>query len=67
MSKSQMKSYLERTQQTLVDTHHGTRIVEFSAVVGRAEQRHQLPLRKELISVLDDLVRPTDEVHIVLL
>ena len=28
---------LEGAQQALVDTHHGSSIVEFTAVVGRAE------------------------------
>lgn len=31
------------------------------------EERHELPLGKELVSILDDLVRAADEVHVVLL
>jgi hypothetical protein len=30
-------AYLERTQQALVNTHHGARVVELAAVVGSAE------------------------------
>lgn len=33
----QRHSNLEGTQQTLVDAHHGARVVELAAVVGRAE------------------------------
>jgi len=35
---------LERTQETLVDAHHRTRIVEFTTIVGSAEKRDELPL-----------------------
>jgi hypothetical protein len=58
---------LEGAQQTLVYTHHGASIVKLSAVVGSAEECDQLPLGKELVAVLDDLVGTADQVHVVLL
>jgi hypothetical protein len=58
---------LERAEQTLIDTHHGTRIVKLSTVVRRTEQGDELAFREELVSVLDHLMRTTDEVHVVFL
>lgn len=58
---------LERAEQALVNAHHGSRIVEFTTVIGRAEQCHQLTLGEELVAVFDDLVGTTDEIHVVLL
>lgn len=58
---------LEGTQQTLVDTHHGTGIVKLSTVVGGTEQSYQLALGEELISVLDYLVGSADQVHVMFL
>ncbi len=60
-------SYLKRTQQTLIHAHHGTRVVEFAAVIRSREERDQLPLRKEFIAIFDDLVRATDQIHVVFL
>lgn len=59
--------YLERAQQTLVYTHHGTGVVKLSAVVGRAEQGHELSFREKLVAVFHDLVSTADEIHVVLL
>jgi len=58
---------LERTQQTLVDAHHGTCIVKFTAVVGCAEQCYELALREEFVTIFYNLMRTADEVHVVLL
>lgn len=60
-------AYLEGAKQALVNTHHCAGVVEFTAVVGRAEQGYELTLREELIAVLNDLMSATYEVHIVLL
>ena len=57
----------EGAHKRLVDGHDGARIVELSAVVGRGEDRHELPVGEELIAVLDDLVRAHDQVVVVLL
>lgn len=46
---------LERAHQGLVNTHHGTCIVKFSTVIGGREYRHQLPVSKELITILHHL------------
>lgn len=46
---------LEGAHQRLVHRHHGTRVVELSAVVGRREERDQLPLGEELVPVFHDL------------
>ena len=58
---------LEGAQQALIDTHHSTSVVELSAVIGRAEQRDQLTLRKEFVAVLHNLMGPTDQIHVVFL
>jgi hypothetical protein len=60
-------AYLEGAEQALVDTHHGSGIVEFAAVVRCTKQRNKLALREELVAVLHDLMGATDEVHVVLL
>lgn len=60
-------AYLERTQQALVHAHHSSCVVKFPAIIGCTEQRDQLPLREELVSVLDDLMSAADEVHVVFL
>lgn len=60
-------SYLERTQQTLIHAHHCTSIVKLSTVIGRAEERDQLPLREEFIPVFNDLMSAANQVHIMLL
>ena len=59
--------YLERAQQALIHTHHCACIVKLTAVVRSAEKRDQLPFREELITILDDLVSATDEIHVMLL
>ena len=58
---------LERAQQTLIHTHHSPSVVELAAVVWCREQRDELALAKELVPVLDDLMRTAYQVHIVLL
>lgn len=60
-------TYLERTKQALVDTHHCTSVVEFTTVVGSAEQSYELSLGEELITVLDDLMGAAYQIHIVFL
>lgn len=67
MTLPQKYTHLERAQETLIDTHHGTRVVEFTTVVRRAEQRHQLALREELVPILHNLVRTAYQVHVVFL
>lgn len=58
---------LEGAEQALVDAHHGTRVVEFAAVVGSTEESDQLTLREELVPVLDDLMGAADKIHVVFL
>ena len=58
---------LEGAEQALVHAHHGAGIVELAAIVGGAEERHELTLGEELVAVLDDLVSTADEVHVVFL
>lgn len=58
---------LERAEQTLVDTHHGTRIVELPAVVRCTKQGNELAFGEELVSVLDHLMGTADEVHVMFL
>ena len=58
---------LERAEQALVDTHHGTGIVKLATVIGSTKEGDELALGKEFVSVLDDLVGSADEIHVVLL
>ncbi|EJK73072.1 hypothetical protein THAOC_05322, partial [Thalassiosira oceanica] len=58
--------YLKAAHKTVVDRHHRRGIVKFPAVVGRGKYRHELPSGEELVPVLDDLVRPHDEVKVML-
>lgn len=58
---------LERAEQTLVDAHHGSRIVKLAAVVGRAEEGNELALGEKLVAILDNLVSTADQVHVVFL
>ena len=48
---------LEWAHECFVDRHHGAGVVELAAVVGRAEQGHQLTFGEELVAVLDNLSR----------
>lgn len=61
------QTHLKRAEQALINAHHGTGIIELAAVIGRTEQRDQLPLGEELVSVFDDLMGSTDEIHVMLL
>lgn len=49
------ETHLERAQKGFIDTHHSTRIIELSTIIWCGEERHQLSLRKELVSVFNDL------------
>jgi len=51
---------LEGAEQTLVDAHHGTGVVELATVVGGTEESDKLALGEELITVLDNLVGTAD-------
>lgn len=67
MTTKTRSTNLERAEQALVHAHHGAGIVKLAAVVGGAEERHELTLGEELVAVLDDLVSTADEVHVVFL
>jgi len=56
---------LKRAHEGLIDRHHSSGVIELSAVVWRGEQRDELALREELVSILDDLVSSADQVEIV--
>lgn len=46
---------LEGTHESLVHAHHGSSVIKLSTVVGCREEGDQLPLGKELISILHNL------------
>lgn len=52
---AKMETNLEGAEKCLIYTHHGTSIVEFTTVVGGRKECHQMSLRKEFVSVFDDL------------
>lgn len=60
-----MMFYLETTHQSFIDAHHTAGVVEFSAIVWRGEQGDQLTLRKEFVTVFDNLMRSAYQIHIV--
>ena len=57
---------LEGTHESLIDTHHSSRVIEFSAVIWCRENGNQLSLSEELVAVFHDLMRSADQVHFVL-
>ena len=57
---------LKRTHERLVNTHHGTRIIELSAIVGGRKESHKLSPSKELVSILYNLVSTANQIQIVL-
>jgi hypothetical protein len=60
-------AYLEGAEQALVNTHHSTCIVKFTAVVGCTKQGDKLSLREEFVSIFYDLMGSTDKIHVMLL
>lgn len=58
---------LEGAQETLIDRHHGSSIIELATVVWSREERHELAFGEKLVSVLHDLVGTAYEVHVMLL
>lgn len=56
-------SYLEGAHQGFVHAHHAARVVKLAAVVRSREQRHQLPLGKELVAVFYHLGAQTQGFH----
>lgn len=48
-------NYLEGAHECLIDAHHGAGVVKLAAIVWGGEKRHQLPLRKEFVSILHHL------------
>jgi hypothetical protein len=57
---------LETAHQSIVNAHHGTGIVEFTAIVGSGEESDELSLGEKLVAIFDDLVSSADQVDIVL-
>lgn len=55
---------LEGAHQRLVDGHHRTGIVKLATVVGRREQRDQLPFSEKFITILNNLEKHTQSVTI---
>lgn len=55
---------LKWTHQRLIHAHHSTRILKLPTVVGSTENCHQLPLRKELVSLLYHLMGSAHQVNV---
>ena len=49
------RAYLKGAHEGLVHRHHSARVVELAAVVGRREERDELPFGEELVAVLNHL------------
>jgi len=57
---------LKRAHQGLINAHHSPTIVKLSAIVGGTENGNQLPLGKELVPILYDLMSSANEIKVVL-
>jgi hypothetical protein len=53
--RCETRTDLEGAHERVIDTHHGTSIVELAAVVGGGEDSHKLSLGEELVPVLHHL------------
>jgi len=58
---------LETAHEGIIHAHHGTRIIKLSTIVGSTEQGHELPLGKEFVPILYNLMGSADQINIVLL
>jgi hypothetical protein len=58
---------LEAAHESVINGHHSACIVELTTIVGSGEQSNELSLCKELIAVLNYLMRTANQVNIVLL
>ena len=57
----------EATHQSVVYGHQCSRIIEFSTVVWSWEYSNELSTAEEFIAILDDLVRSTNQIDVILL
>ena len=57
---------LETAHQCVINRHHGTCIVELTTIVRSAKKCYQLPLCKEFVPILNDLVGSTYQINIML-
>lgn len=60
------RKYAEAASEILRHGHDRACVVELAAVVGRREEREQVPAREELVAVLYDLVSADDQRTVVL-
>lgn len=60
-----IKLYLERAHKCFVNTHHASRVIKFSTIVGCGEKSHQLAFGEEFVTIFNDLMSPTDQIKIV--
>lgn len=52
------------TNKPLINLHHRRTIIKYVTIVWRTEQRDQFSLIEKLVSILNDLVAPTYEIHV---
>ena len=57
--------YLERAHQGVVDAHHRASVVKLPAIIGSAENRHELATSEELIAIFHHLMSPANQVQVV--
>lgn len=58
---------LEAAHECIVNRHHGSSVVELSAVVRSTEESDQLSLGEELVAVLHNLVSSADQIDVMFL
>ena len=57
----------ETAHESVIYRHEGPAVVKLSTVVRRTEHGHELPATKELVAILNDLVRPANEINVIFL
>ena len=58
---------LETTHKGVVNGHHGAGVVEFAAVVGRAEEGYQLASGEKFVAVFNHLMGAAYQINVVFL
>lgn len=58
---------MEPAAERLIDVHNCRIVVELTAVIRGREDRHEVSASKELVAILNNLVRTAHEVYIMLL
>ena len=59
--------HMQRAQQIAVHAEHRSRVGQHASIIGRGEDGEQSRVREELVPIVHDLVRSTDQIQVELL